>query len=145
MRGSHFHNDILVEQPARAFAALGGRIWREYPVRAGQRPQFVDLKIEWEKSIIVYEAEQEPRRWRTDVQKAALLNANLLIIGTPTGQIARLIRRQLIQTCLRETLQHLNIVVLPFGTVLRLLRNKSQLLSLLNVPPTSIQQIVSRL
>lgn len=137
MRGDFLHNEILVECPARALERLGAGIRREYPVRRGRHPRFVDSCAELNGRRIILEGESRFARVPNDIRKAETLRAHALFIVTPTSRIARIFHQRLSRMA---TPRDLKIVVLSVGAVLQVFTNKSHLMSLLNVRETLIHK-----
>lgn len=140
MRGAEFHNQFLVRQPGRELEKLGAKVFWEYPTRIGRYPRYIDAYAELGQLRIGLEGESKPWNVWNAVSKAEELRLLALLIITPTGHIARAAKCQLTR-CAHCTPENLRIVVLPLGTALQVLTNKSLLMSVLNVRETYIQKI----
>lgn len=143
MRGKFLHNEILVERSVRALLGFGAKVIREYPVRKGRHPGFIDAYVELDHFRIALEGERTPRRVGNDIVKAEAVQAHLLFIVAPTAEVARAIFRQLRLRECQNPARGMKIVVLPFGPALRVLGNKSLLMSVLNVRQTLIHQLTT--
>jgi hypothetical protein len=135
MRGHFFHNQILVEPLALKLEKLGAKVFREYPIRRGRHPRYVDLYVELGHHRIVCEGERTIHRLAGDVVKALSLRADLLLVVVATGRMAGAARRYLNPFLKDGTISNTQVLILPLGAALQLLNHRSQLMSLLKVTP----------
>ena len=110
MRGSTFHNQVLVRSLDLAFRSLGACPILEHPAGPGRSAGYVDLFIELGACRIVCEAEQTADRVGRDLEKARLLSATHLLIVTPTARVKRDVLRRL----------HSPAIALPSRSVLHI-------------------------
>jgi hypothetical protein len=140
MRGGDTHNWI-VDQLARAAEQGGAATRREYPIRPGRHPKFVDLWAKWERWTIAFEVEMNPRRGVPDVEKVNHLDVDILAIVTPTRHVARAIRKALHRrgyTGDRGEARRPRVYVFPLYAVLQQIANRGLLMSVSIVTQTSI-------
>lgn len=145
MRGGFLHNRVLVEAIALLLLELGAPFQLEYPVRLADSVGFADVFAVHGSLRIVCEIELTADRVWNDVAKAVALQANLLLIVTPTGAVARRIRKCLRYSATQSVPGELEICVLPFGKALQWLRNKLSLMTAVNVRQTTNQQFDEKL
>lgn len=134
MKGNWLHNRILlapVLEAARALATIRCEV-RVDPV---QRPRSADAVIDWPGFRAVVEAENRSEREVGDVYKAIALKADVLLLVTPTSQVAQSIRASLKRAGMEAS--GLRILVLTQGAARQWVEHKSQLMSARNVLRTS--------
>lgn len=132
VRGGVIHNKWLVGPVERALRGSGFFVQREVPTGPGRDAGFVDLLAERGSTRWVVEAERTCERLARDVDKAVALQAQLLLVVTPTARDARRVGRRLRE--LRPGRLPCRVCVLPLGVVLQRLAQKSDLMSRRYVP-----------
>ncbi len=133
MRGGFLHNQILIAPIETHFFKLGAQVHREYPVTIGSNMSFVDLFVVYNSSRIVCEAELTADRVLNDLDKAAALQASILLIVTPNWLVARAAERRVNRAGNRTCAGSLDLFILPIGHAMQWLRNKFPIMSCLNV------------
>jgi hypothetical protein len=131
MRGGGLHN-YMAERLAEICETKGFRTYREYPVRPGRHPRFVDLWVECHAFKMAVEVEVTVRRVAEDIQKAVDLSADVLMIVMLTPRAVAEALRVLKQYRVAQASSNLRIVVLPFGVAL----HRCQQMSVSNVTRT---------
>jgi hypothetical protein len=127
VRGGFVHNRVLVDSIRKLAVAHGAAVSEEHRVSVGGKPGFVDLMIQIPSAVVVCEAELGPRRAVWDVAKASALDADLLLIVTPTRGVATRIQARLAESEIGNP--ELEIWVLPLGVARQRLHKLFSLIS----------------
>lgn len=133
MRGGFVHNRVLIAPVEAVLRELGASVRRESPVAVSSRyTGFVDILAICGKNRIVCEAELSADRVGLDLAKAAALKATLLLIIVPNRQVGQAVERQVA----RMNTSPVTVCCLTVGAAVQRLRNKSLLMSAVNVGET---------
>lgn len=106
------------------FQKHGAKVHQEFPVVLGNQTLFVDLLIWYCQDKIVCEAELSADRVCTDVEKAAALDATLLLIVVPQSRVAKSARRRIQRSRNLIVPQDMGISILPLGPALQWVTKK---------------------
>ena len=86
-------HERLAEALARTAILAGAEVFREHPVRIGQRTLFADLVVRYGGRVGLVEVERSSDRVAADVEKATALGARFLLVATPDRQTAAAVER----------------------------------------------------
>lgn len=112
-RGGFVHNEVLLLPVESRLRELGARVFPEYHVAPGRRSGYVDLFAVWPRFTVCVEAEMSARRVWRDVEKATLLNADLLVILTPDCAVRDSCRKALGNISSISTIHETAVWILP--------------------------------
>ncbi len=125
MKGRFLHNRVLIEPLAEYFRLRGVSVLPEYPIRPGRSAPAVDLYVPAYRLVI--EAELTADRVLNDRAKALAMQADMLLIVTPTRRVTDAANRRLKKAGRTEK----TIVewILPVGPALQRIRDCFPILS----------------
>lgn len=110
MRNGFLHDAVLLAPIEALLRQRGARVYREHRVAVGHSVGFIDLFAILGACTLACEAELTPRRVPADLAKAGAAASSHLLIVTPTGKVAKAIRKRL-----ADHGNPFEIVVLPQG------------------------------
>lgn len=143
MKGGWLHNHLLVERVLQRAGPLA-IVRREVRVDAvTQRSRSVDAVIDWPHLRAVLEAGNSEARVLREAVKAQDLDADVLLIVTPTPTVTRRVRAALRRAKLNKS--DLSIIVLSQGAACQWVANQSHLMSAMYVLRTSDNKPPNRL
>lgn len=131
MRGGAIHNQVLVGEMTTCLASVSAVFSTEVHVAPGRRSGYVDILAFLWGLMIVIEAETTPRRVWRDLAKATQLEADLLLVITPSTVV-----RRACETAFAGDRTPISPVIkcLTLGSAKQLVTNRDRLMTLLNVP-----------
>lgn len=123
MKGKLIHNLVMAASLEAALELKGYPIFRELPLRSGQRPPSVDLAFRANNRFIVLECERTNERVAGDVAKAKQIGADDLKVVVPNATIRRRAISAIIRLGHRNRTQGLQIQVMTLGAALQWVAN----------------------
>ena len=123
MKGKLIHNLVMAASLEAALELKGYPIFRELPLRSGQRPPSVDLAFRANNRFIVLECERTNERVARDVAKAKQIGADDLKVVVPNATIRRRAISAINRLGHRNRTQGLQIQVMTLGAALQWVAN----------------------
>lgn len=119
MRGGFLHNQVMAAGLEKWFLDREAEVRREHPVKLGDGQGAIDLFIRYRHLLIACEVEFTLSRVPNDVAKAEASGADVGLIITPSGNLARAAWRLLRRRWVTNGASSTRIHVFAFGIAMQ--------------------------